>query len=125
MQRLLKRWWFWVLITLPLIVVAGLPLLSKDALRARFETIKVGMTTDQVVGIIGSQPTRTVQGVGFGQYVWDFEDALDTGCDGFVLVFFDDKWRVTSTVLSDPPMVDRLWIWVSMHLARVARCWRS
>jgi hypothetical protein len=113
MRRLLKRWWFWLLLASPLMIVGGLLIsLPKDPLKDKVSQIKRGMSRDEVVTILGGQPTRSLR--------WNPSDGYHEDCwsigEAEIWVYFENG-RVDGRDLTRPPtMTEKVRSWVRRYI---------
>jgi len=120
MRSLLKRWWFWTLLIGVFVLIAW-TVLHEESPQLKAVQIKIGMTKEEVLEIMGSQPTLQVELIGtqptreYENYMW---------CDGSakVVVTFKDK-RVWNRQLHLPPNIFQraiIWVrWVGQHFLQL------
>src|SRR5262249_13734987 len=114
MRALLKRWWFWLLLSAPSLLVAGFLVspLAKDPLKAKFDKIERGMTKAQVVEIIGAQPIRSLK---WGDSPGYHEDCWSVG-EAEIWVYFENGRVDGRDLCRAPTMVQRARSWVKRYI---------
>jgi hypothetical protein len=119
MRRLLKRWWFWGLLIIPLIAVGSVSLIfpPQESADGKFKRIDNGMTNEQVVEIIGREPADVFPSHWSSSTHRELRELCRWTFDGTEIFVWFSNGRVTGRVLNPPPTIaHKLQAWIKRHI---------
>jgi hypothetical protein len=117
MGFLINRRWFWLFLLFVFIVAGGTLILvaslSKDPVQQKFAKIQRGMTREQVVEIMGSEPPgpRFVVDFAWPLEIWQWRLG-----DEVIEVWLQDNKVQNVQMSHEPTIIDKVRLWIMSWL---------